>query len=231
MLLLTFFFTVLSLSQCELNFNSLPSEVDWRDKGVVPPVTNQGAMGCSSNIVATEAIESSNAIRTGHLVSLSTAEIASCCSANCTLSGVAIFDCIAKRDGLCLESEYPRVTDRCESDRCKPFAIVTGGVPVPRGDEKALAEAVAKQPVVAAIDVTNAFMSYRDGVFVDQLCSQSKLNHMVLVVGYGTDNQGVEYWIVMNSWGKEWGMNGFVLMARNRDNMCGIASDASYPLC
>ena len=113
-----------------------------------------------------------------------------------------IFD-LSKRDGLCLESEYPRVTDRCESDRCKPFAIVTGGVPVPRGDEKALAEAVAKQPVVAAIDVTNAFMSYRDGVFVDQLCSQSKLNHMVLVVGYGTDNQGVEYWIVMNSWGKE----------------------------
>lgn len=78
----------------------------------------------------------------------------------------------------------------------------------------------------------------KDGVFVDKSCSNSNndLNHGVVVVGYGTDNSTLtgdehgDYWIVKNSWGSKWGEEGYIRMARNHDNMCGVATSASYPL-
>lgn len=83
-----------------------------------------------------------------------------------------------------------------------PAAKNDGGTAVPTGDERALEEAVARQPVMAAIDVTEKFTMYKGGVFQDPLCSASHLNHVILVAGYGTDSDGVDYWIVQNSWGE-----------------------------
>ena len=59
------------------------------------------------------------------------------------------------------------------------------------------------------------------------------MNHAVLVVGYGIDNSSTtvpDYWIAKNSYGTGWGDNGYIYMARNQNNSCGIASHASYPL-
>ncbi|XP_039287949.1 crustapain-like, partial [Nilaparvata lugens] len=68
------------------------------------------------------------------------------------------------------------------------------------------------------------------GVYYEPECNPWSLNHAVLAVGYGTTKDGQDYWLVKNSWGNQWGEEGYIKMARNRDNNCGIASWASYPV-
>jgi len=80
-------------------------------------------------------------------------------------------------------------------------------------------------PISVAIYATSNFQSYRSGVFYDIACptlSPYNVNHAVVVVGYGTAN-GLDYWLVKNSWGTGWGESGYIRMARNRNNNCMIS--------
>jgi len=81
-----------------------------------------------------------------------------------------------------------------------------------------------------AFEVVGDFRDYTTGVYSSPLCKNgpSDVNHAVLAVGYGVDN-GVNYWIVKNSWGADWGQAGYIWMSRNLQNQCGIATDATYP--
>merc|ERR1712219_34831 len=95
---------------------------------------------------------------------------------------------------------------------------------------KSLQEAVANVgPVSVGIDASHgSFQLYHSGVYKESACSPFQLDHGVLAVGYG-EHDGTPYWLVKNSWGTSWGMDGYIMMARNHNNMCGIATDASYP--
>lgn len=82
-----------------------------------------------------------------------------------------------------------------------------------------------------AVDASSiGFQYYTSGIYYDLECSKSNLNHAVLIVGYGTDTDtGMDYWIIKNSWGEGWGSRGYMKLARNQGNMCGVATAATYP--
>lgn len=82
-------------------------------------------------------------------------------------------------------------------------------------------------PISVAINV-DPMTFYAGGIFDESACNKTNLDHGVLAVGYGSQD-GVDYWLVKNSWGVNWGENGYLRVTRNRGNQCGIADDASYP--
>jgi len=110
-------------------------------------------------------------------------------------------------------------------------ATCTGYVDIKQGSESDLMAAIASVgPVSVAIDASrSSFQLYRSGVYVEPRCSSRSLDHGVLAVGYGTDAKNGDYWIVKNSWGTGWGEAGYIKMARNKSNQCGVATEASYP--
>ena len=142
------------------------------------------------------------------------------------------FSYIQANGGDDTEASYPYEArdDVCRFDPSNVGATDTGHIDVTSGDEGALQEAVADVgPISVAIDASHSsFQFYTGGVYNEPACSQSALDHGVLVVGYGTYG-GSDYWLVKNSWGTAWGMSGYIMMSRNSDNQCGIASMASYP--
>jgi cathepsin L len=226
-----------NIRMISLNTPDLPDTVDWRTKGVVTPIKNQGQCGSCWAFSTTGSLEGQHALKTGTLVSLSEQQLVDCSGSygNHGCEGGLMdyaFRYIEANKGDDTESSYPYVAhdERCHFKSADVGATCTGYKDVEHESESALQEAVANVgPISVAIDAGHSsFQMYRRGVYYEPSCSQTRLDHGVLAIGYGV--YGTEdYWLVKNSWGTSWGMKGYIMMSRNRNNNCGIASQASYP--
>ena len=211
--------------------------VDWREKGAVTEVKNQGQCGACWSFSATGSLEGQHFLKNGELVSLSEQNLVDCSTkyGNKGCKGGAMrnaFRYIEANNGIDTEKSYPYQAHD-EFCRFKPEdvgATDEGYVAITRDDERALTQAIQSiGPISVAIDASKkTFHLYKRGVYYDPLCSSTKLDHGVLAVGYGSE-EGQDYYIVKNSWGPLWGDEGYVMMSRNKENNCGIATQASYP--
>lgn len=146
------------------------------------------------------------------------------------------FQYIKDNGGIDTEQSYPYEGRDNNTCRFNPKNSVTsnrGMVEIPEGNEEALVNALATiGPVSISIDATHySFRFYSDGIYYEPECVSEDVNgHAVLAIGYGTDGDGKDYYIVKNSWGTTWGDDGYIKMARNKKNHCGIATSAIYPV-
>lgn len=217
--------------------DSLPESIDWRQKGAVAPVKDQGSCGSCWAFSTIAAVEGVNQIVTGDLISLSEQELVDCdTSYNEGCNGGLMdyaFEFIIKNGGIDTEEDYPYKgrDGSCDTYRKNAKVVsIDDYEDVPVNDEKALQKAVANQPVSVSIEGGGRdFQFYDSGIFTGK-CGTA-LDHGVTTVGYGTEN-GVDYWIVKNSWGASWGEEGYIRMERNTKytGLCGIAMEASYPI-
>ncbi|KAI4385040.1 hypothetical protein MLD38_003111 [Melastoma candidum] len=220
------------------NITAVPSTMDWRKKGAVTPIKNQQQCGCCWAFSAVAAVEGIHQISTGKLVSLSEQELVDCdihgVDQGCQGGWMDSAFQFVKSHGLTTETSYPYkgVDGKCNIKAEANAAVhITGYEDVPTNSETSLLKAAANQPVSVAIDAGDFnFQFYSSGVFTGP-CG-TELDHGVAVVGYGTDTDGTKYWLVKNSWGEEWGEQGYIRMQRDvsaKEGLCGIAMKASYP--
>ncbi|XP_039521838.1 cathepsin S, ortholog 1 isoform X1 [Pimephales promelas] len=213
----------------------VPARVDWTEHGMVSPVQNQGRCGSCWAFSAAGALEGQMKRRTGALVPLSPQNLLDCSvslgNRGCKggyLSRAFLY--VIQNNGIDSNTFYPyehkegvcRYSVTGRAGYCSSFRVL------PRHDEAALQFAVANiGPVSVGVNAKlPSFHRYRGGIYSEPQC-RGLVNHAVLVVGYGSEN-GLDYWLLKNSWGTAWGEKGFIRMARNK-NMCGISSFAIYP--
>ena len=207
-------------------------EMDWRDEGAVTPVKNQGKCGSCYAFSVTGALEGQHSIKSGRLMSLSEQQIIDCSGQKGCQSGWMgpVYNYIAQNGGIESEDSYPYwANDNGECQFNYKFAVTTDtGYQQLLACEINLKNAVATiGPLSAAIFMADSFYHYSGGIYNEPYCI-GDFDHAVLVVGFGSD-KGNDYWLVKNSWGTDWGENGYIKMSRNKNNQCGIASYVTFP--
>ncbi|KAH9248579.1 hypothetical protein BASA81_013763 [Batrachochytrium salamandrivorans] len=226
---------------------SVPQSINWVDLGAVGPVLNQGSCGGCWAFAATEVVEGRLvAGNLGSLTSLSVQQLLSCvdggqdgCNGG---SPITAWEYVSIAGGITADSLYPFVNAKdtsaveCSATKSAEGVVTNSFYSVVLQSEQDMLQAVAfGGPIVIAISTPSCFESYGGGVLTQNDCpcyqGPSSVDHAIVVVGFGTTAQGIDYWLAKNSWGPGWGAQGYIMLERNVGGMgmCGLLSEPSYP--
>ena len=221
------------------DYTSPPESWDWRKYGAVTSVKNQGKCGSCWSFSAVGALEGAWAISTGQLLNFSEQQLMDCSRryGNMACNGGLMDKAFeyAIDNGMCKLEDVPYNTQTgfCTKTvkNCAKVATFNHCFSIPANNERLLREAVFRFPVAVSIEAdTKTFQFYKSGILDSSNCG-TEIDHGALVVGYGKED-GNNYWIVKNSWGSDWGENGYIRIGRNdseySEGVCGIAKDASF---
>lgn len=210
----------------------IPDSVNWVDAGAVNEVQDQGRCGSCWAFSAVAAIEGAHKLKTGKLLKLAEQQCVDCDRHSHGCNGGWQANCFeyAMDDKMVLETQYPYsgIADSC-------FSPYDGTVNVLRYTNvhshsvQSLKAAIAQQPVSITVAAGGpVFQQYKSGIITSEECG-TDLDHAVVAVGYGSEN-GTDYYIVRNSWGKTWGESGYLRIAAvDGPGICGIQQISLYP--
>jgi len=217
-----------------------PAEWDWRTLGKVSDVKDQGHCGSCWTFSTTGALEAHQSIITGQEPPILSEQQLVDCAEDFDNHGCSgglpshAFEYIKYAGGLQYENDYPYEASDNEC-RTKSGAstvkVEFGSYNITSGDEEEMKNALWQYgPISVAFQVSSDFRDYKTGVYDSKICRNGPMdvNHAVLAVGYGTTDDGIDYWIVKNSWNGKWGDQGYFKIKRGV-NMCGIAVCNSFP--
>jgi len=214
----------------KIEVNGLPDSVDWRNKGAVTPVKDQGQCGSCWAFSTTGVLEGFYFIKNGKLLSFSEQQIVDCdtdqnegCNGGWPYLAVEY----AAKNGLEVEDDYPYTArdGNCDYDKSKAIKVASGYQFVTANSSDSLKAALVNNPVSVLIEADqNIFQFYSKGV-IKAGCG-AQLDHAVLAVGYQKVGL-LEAFIVKNSWGESWGQNGYVYIStigkfNQGQGVCGI---------
>jgi cathepsin L len=229
-------FAAKELPHLKGNPQALPHSVDWRTRGVLTAVKDQGHCGSCWTFAATETMESHWAIETGTLEVLSEQHILSCVdnpqqcggTGGCEGGTAELAYAGMTQNGFASEWKYSYFSYsgkdyECHwsEDKVGSVAQLSGFFPLPPNDQEALMKALAwSGPVAVSVDASK-WSRYESGIFDD--CNQQSpvIDHGVQAVGYG-EEKGQDFWIIRNSWSPSYGESGYIRIARQSTVTCGV---------
>ncbi|EAX84935.1 Clan CA, family C1, cathepsin L-like cysteine peptidase [Trichomonas vaginalis G3] len=226
-----------TIKELETIVGDIPDEIDYRTKGAVNEIKDQKHCGSCWAFGSCAAMESSWFLKHGTLYSLSEQCLVDCChdclGCHGCLPSLAFEYVKIFMHGLFeTEDNYPYQAEHhsCKFDKTRGVGKLTGYHKCKSNEDQLKTEVAANGPYAVMINAdSEQFRLYSSGVFDNPKCGKIILDHVVTVIGYGVED-GKDYWLVRNSWGKYWGLEGYIKMSRNKDNQCGIATEAVIPL-
>ncbi|KAM7084718.1 cathepsin F [Molossus nigricans] len=208
-----------------------PPEWDWRKKGAVTKVKNQGMCGSCWAFSVTGNVEGQWFLKQGDLLSLSEQELVDCDKVDKACMGGLpsnAYSAIKTLGGLETEDDYSYSghLQTCSFSEKKVKVYINDSVELSQNEQELAAWLAKNGPISVAI---NAFgmQFYRHGISrpLRPLCSPWLIDHAVLLVGYG-NRSDVPFWAIKNSWGTDWGEEGYYYLHRG-SGACGVNIMAS----
>ena len=196
--------------------------IDWRKKGGVSPVKNQGHCGSCWSFSATGQIESSYLVHKKQKVSLSEQQLVSCANKDgCGGGDKASAMRYTESHPLTTESDYKydAKSESCNHSKESHGKYKARDVKHLASGNNGLYKGLQTQPVSVSVKADTHWHQYKSGVM--KCPASSGHNHAILAVGWGSDSQG-GYWIVKNSWGTGWGEKGYIRLRQDHD--CNVTT-------